>query len=590
MSASDTPDNEKQRQDPMDPSTMASLKHWGDPLVSAKQRMENEVTLDLGWGRLIFGQTFASADRLAREICREAPGRRDVALYIRDPHVVVALDPQQLFLDPSHTFRLPLRDAALDISEDRGWRIRQITEGADTAQDETAINRLYQVRGMVPVQDGFLNHNLRNSALAILVAETDDHGEILGVVTGVDHVLAFNDPDQGASLWSLAVDPQCLYPGIGASLVKALAAFFQARQRTYLDLSVMHDNAEAIALYQKLGFQRVPVYCVKHKNPINEKLFVGPDRYSDLNIYARIIVDEARRRGIAVDILDAQHGYFRLSQGGRSITCRESLCELTSAIAMSRCDDKRVTRNVLTASGLRMPAQILADDPETVRDFLAHHQRVVVKPARGEQGHGVQVDLRTPDTVEAAITTARRFCDDVIVEEMVDGEDLRIIVIGYQIVAAATRRPAEITGDGHQNIRTLIEKQSRRRQAATGGESHIPVDTETLRCIEATGYTLDSVLPAGQRLRVRKTANLHTGGTIHDVTDQVHPQVREVAEQAARALEIPVVGFDFMVPDLAGEPYAIIEANERPGLANHEPQPTAQRFVDLLFPHSRIEH
>jgi GNAT-family acetyltransferase (TIGR03103 family) len=577
-------------ENPLDPVRMATLKHWGDlPAHTALEDMRPEATVDCGWGRLIFGQTFRSPGRLAREICREAPGRRDVALYIRDPHVVVSLDPQKLFLDPSHTFRLPLHDVNLDIGENQGWRIRQIAEGADLAHDEAAINRLYQVRGMVPVHEDFLARNLQNPVIAILVVETDDSGEILGVVTGVDHVLAFNDPDQGASLWSLAVDPQCLYPGIGASLVKALAALFQARQRTYLDLSVMHDNAEAIALYRKLGFQRVPVYCVKHKNPINEKLFVGPDRHSDLNIYARIIVDEARRRGIAVDILDAHHGYFRLSQGGRSITCRESLSELTSAVAMSRCDDKRVTRNVLTASGLRMPAQILADDPETVRDFLARYQRVVVKPARGEQGHGVQVDLRTPDTVEAAITTARRFCDDVIVEEMVDGEDLRIIVIGYQMVAAATRRPAEITGDGRQDIRTLIEKQSRRRQAATGGESHIPLDTETLRCIEAADYTLDSVLPAGQRLRVRKTANLHTGGTIHDVTDQVHPHLRDVAEQAARALEIPVVGFDFMVPDLAGEDYAIIEANERPGLANHEPQPTAQCFVDLLFPHSRME-
>ncbi len=454
-------------ENPLDPVRMATLKHWGDlPAHTALEDMRPEATVDCGWGRLIFGQTFRSPGRLAREICREAPGRRDVALYIRDPHVVVSLDPQKLFLDPSHTFRLPLHDVNLDIGENQGWRIRQIAEGADLAHDEAAINRLYQVRGMVPVHEDFLARNLQNPVIAILVVETDDSGEILGVVTGVDHVLAFNDPDQGASLWSLAVDPQCLYPGIGASLVKALAALFQARQRTYLDLSVMHDNAEAIALYRKLGFQRVPVYCVKHKNPINEKLFVGPDRHSDLNIYARIIVDEARRRGIAVDILDAHHGYFRLSQGGRSITCRESLSELTSAVAMSRCDDKRVTRNVLTASGLRMPAQILADDPETVRDFLARYQRVVVKPARGEQGHGVQVDLRTPDTVEAAITTARRFCDDVIVEEMVDGEDLRIIVIGYQMVAAATRRPAEITGDGRQDIRTLIEKQSRRRQAA----------------------------------------------------------------------------------------------------------------------------
>jgi D-alanine-D-alanine ligase-like ATP-grasp enzyme len=105
--------------------------------------------------------------------------------------------------------------------------------------------------------------------------------------------------------------------------------------------------------------------------------------------------------------------------------------------------------------------------------------------------------------------------------------------------------------------------------------------------VRAAGHTMDTVLPAGTVLPVRKTANLHTGGTIHDVTDQLHPALREVAERAARALEIPVVGFDFMVPDLGGTDYAIIEANERPGLANHEPQPTAERFIDLLFPQTR---
>ena len=86
---------------------------------------------------------------------------------------------------------------------------------------------------------------------------------------------------------------------------------------------------------------------------------------------------------------------------------------------------------------------------------------------------------------------------------------------------------------------------------------------------------------------MRKTANLHTGGTIHDVTGRLHPELAQVAELAARALEIPVVGFDFIVPDVEGSDYAIIEANERPGLANHEPQPTAERFVDLLFPQTR---
>ena len=86
---------------------------------------------------------------------------------------------------------------------------------------------------------------------------------------------------------------------------------------------------------------------------------------------------------------------------------------------------------------------------------------------------------------------------------------------------------------------------------------------------------------------VRRTANLHTGGTIHDVTARLHPKLAEAAVRASRALEIPVVGLDFMVPAIDGEDYAIVEANERPGLANHEPQPTAERFIDLLFPQTR---
>ncbi|MNO79431.1 Cyanophycin synthetase [compost metagenome] len=161
------------------------------------------------------------------------------------------------------------------------------------------------------------------------------------------------------------------------------------------------------------------------------------------------------------------------------------------------------------------------------------------------------------------------------------------MVIGYEVVAAAIRRPAEVIGDGRHSIRELIEAQSRRRQAATGGESRIPLDEETGRTLADAGCDYDDVLPSGQRLAVRRTANLHTGGTMEDVTASLHPKLRDAAVRAARALEIPVTGLDFLVED-AGQPdYVIIEANERPGLANHEPQPTAERFVDLLFPLSR---
>ena len=87
-----------------------------------------------------------------------------------------------------------------------------------------------------------------------------------------------------------------------------------------------------------------------------------------------------------------------------------------------------------------------------------------------------------------------------------------------------------------------------------------------------------------EEIAVRKTANLHTGGTIHDVTGEVHGRLIDAALAAARAIDIPVVGIDFLVPSPRSPKYTFIEANERPGLANHDPQPTAERFVDFLFP------
>jgi len=347
---------------------------------------------------------------------------------------------------------------------------------------------------------------------------------------------------------------------------------------------VMHDNLKAIRLYERLGFERIPAFALKNKNAYNEPLFLGPTPEADLNPYAAIIVNEARRRGIGIEVIDAAAGYFALVLGGRRIVCRESLSELTTAVAMSRCDDKAVTHRVLRRAGLRVPEQARLESLDQAEAFLSRFGRVVVKPARGEQGVGISVDVRDPETLERAVRGARRFCDTVILEEYVAGDDLRIVVIDFRVVAAAIRRPAQVVGNGQRTVRELVEAQSRRRRTATGGESAIPMDGETERCIAQAGYDWDALLPEGELLQVRKTANLHTGGTIHDVTADLHPKLAEDAVAAALALDIPVTGLDFIVPAVDRPDYVIIEANERPGLANHEPQPTAKRFVDLLFP------
>ena len=482
-----------------------------------------------GWGRLLIGHTYPDASELAADLLNEQAGERDIALYVAAPQQVLAQAPQQLFLDPSDTLRLWFSDYRPAQCVFRGYRIRR----AQNAEDWQAINCLYQMRGMLPIDPDKLTPR-RLGGPVYWLAEDEDSGMVIGSVMGLNHHKAYKDPENGSSLWCLAVDPRCTRPGVGEVLVRHLIEQFMSRGLSYLDLSVLHDNGQAKKLYAKLGFRELQTFSIKRKNGINQTLFLGPGPHTDMNPYARIIVDEALRRGIEVQVDDSEAGLFTLSQGGRRIRCRESLTDLTSAVSMTLCQDKRLTHRALARAGLRLPAQRLAGNAEENAAFLAEHGSLVVKPVDGEQGQGVAVDLRSPAEVQAAIERAQPFDSRVLLESFHPGLDLRILVIGFEVV------------------------------------------------------DYGSVLPQGQRLAVRKTANLHTGGSLEDVTEILHPTLADAAVKAARALDIPVVGLDLLVPAADQADYVFIEANERAGLANHQPQPTAERFIDLLFPLSQV--
>lgn len=548
----------------------------------AVEDFPENVVIHCGWGRLLLGHTFASETLLADTLLQEKPGERDIAMYVANPHLVLNRAPQSLFLDPSDTWRLWLNNYRPRPRSIPGVLIRRAT----SAEDIEAINNIYHSRQMVPLKPGDAFKDLYSSRLLHLVAAGTHSHRIVGTVMGVNHEKVFNDPEKGSSLWCLAVAPDCKTPGVGEALVRYLIEYFQARGCQYLDLSVLHNNESAKSLYRKLKFEPINTFAIKTKSAINEKLFTGVPQWSKLNPYARIVVDEALSRGIEVIMDDEENGLFTLSLGGRQIRCHESLTDITSAVSMTLCQNKLLTHKVLTKAGLTTPEYALYRDSRQAEVFLNEHKSVVVKPIDSEQGLGISVDVRDAAGLDAAVARARSIANEIILERYHPGQDLRVLVIGQQVVAAAIRRPAEIVGDGEKDIKTLIEKQSRRRQAATGGESRIPLDTETERCIKETGYDWHSVLKPDERLFVRKTANLHTGGMLIDVTGQLHPVLREAALAAASALNIPVTGIDMIVeaPDKAD--YVIIEANERPGLANHEPHPTAQRFIDLLFPYS----
>lgn len=309
-----------------------------------------------------------------------------------------------------------------------------------------------------------------------------------------------------------------------------------------------------------------------------------PECYDQLNLYSQVIVDEAVRRGIHVDVLDPATGELALTCDGRRVTTVESLSELTSAVAFRRCDHKAHTRRVLERRGLRVPAGRTAtfDDEDVV--FLREWGDIVVKPARGEGGAGVSVGVVDAEGLAVATRAAQAVCPEVILEQRCEGEDLRILVIGGEVVAASVRKPPEVTGTGVDTVGELVGSLSRSRSSATSGASLVPLDDTTLEVVRAQGYDFDSVLPRDIVIAVRRTANLHTGGTIHDVTEELHPELAAISVRAAEAIDIPVLGLDMVVPAVNRPYYVIIEANEQPGLANHEPQPTVERFIDLLFP------
>ena len=539
------------------------------------------VALDCGWGQIVFGQTFADRSQAAEVLRAEIEGTRDICIYLRDAHVFVADHPDEFFVDPSLTFRLDLPAEGISSEPPPNVTITELR----TIEEADAVNAIYARNGMVTAPSDVLLQVASRPEVLHLVASLST-GPLIGTVTVVDHAALFDDPANGSSLWCLTVDPDVAPMGLGQALLGRLAAEMAARGRAFVDLSVLADNTGAIRLYERLGFHQVPELVVKRKNPINERLFraAPPEHYDELNPYTKIVADEALRRGIRVEVTDPQWGELRLTQGARVMHTRESLSELTSALAMARCDDKRVTRRVLSDAELRIPRGVTAGDETANVDFLNEVGTVVVKPARGEQGQGITVGVADPESLRRAVADARGYCPDVLIEEMVAGQDIRVLVIDHKVVAAAIRRPAWVLGDGAHTIGQLIERQSRRRAAATGGESRIPVDSGTTDTVAEAGWSMDDVLPKGEELTVRRTANLHTGGTIHDVTSELHPVLAEACVAASRALAIPVTGIDVLAPAPDQPEYVIIEANERPGLANHEPQPTTERFVDLLFP------
>lgn len=283
------------------------------------------------------------------------------------------------------------------------------------------------------------------------------------------------------------------------------------------------------------------------------------------------LMEAARVRGIEVQDLAPQLGsdVVAYSQDGLSVRVRKGrVFPHLNAVAERLCDDKHATKAMLSSVGVPVPGGRPFQRLTEVEGLLDGRACWVLKPRIGTHGAGVCVGLRRPHEVAAAMDPT--LGPDWLLEEQVEGRDLRIQAIGGRLVAACRRDPARIMGDGHSTVEALVAAE-RARVRAANPQNDLSLDPEALTLLAAELLDLYSVPAKGRVVWLRRTANMATGGRAVDLTTALHPGWATLTQWVAEALDISVFAIDAVTPDPAGPPRlgAVIEVNARPEWLHH---------------------
>ncbi|MEY3121821.1 MAG: hypothetical protein RI993_646 [Pseudomonadota bacterium] len=321
---------------------------------------------------------------------------------------------------------------------------------------------------------------------------------------------------------------------------------------------------------------------------LNEEIRLGPSTDS--------IVQAAVARGIPFRRL-TEGSLVQFGWGSKQRRIQASESDLTSAVAESIAQDKELTKTLLHAAGIPVPQGRNVDSAEDA--WVAACEigtPVVVKPLDSNQGKGVTVNLVDARQIKAAYIMAAGFSDDVLVERYVPGYDFRMLVVGNQLVAAARRDPPQITGNGIHSIRQLVGQVNldpKRGEGHVASLTKIPLDEISLSHLASQGLSAESIPEKGVRVVLRSNANLSTGGTATDVTDDVHPELAERVIAAAKVVGLDICGIDVVCRNVAlsleEQAGGIIEINAAPGLRMHlqpsfgKSRAVGEAIIDNMF-------
>ena len=309
------------------------------------------------------------------------------------------------------------------------------------------------------------------------------------------------------------------------------------------------------------------------------------------------LVHAAEERGIPWLRLNSQ-SLVQLGYGKYQQRIQATITGRTSHIAVELASDKEETNKILASLGLPVPRQELAhSEDQAKRSARRIGFPVVTKPYNGNHGRGISIRLMNDEEVVAGFRVAREHSRSVIVETFVTGDDHRLLVVNGELVAATRRTPGHVVGDGVHTVSQLVEVVNQDPRRGVGHEkvlTRIELDAQAETMLGRIGYDKDSLPKVDEIVYLRSTANLSTGGTATDVTDIIHPDNRDMAVRAIKAIGLDVGGVDFLSDNIA-ESYqthggGICEVNAAPGFRMHvapsegTPRDVAGPVIDMLFP------
>lgn len=303
--------------------------------------------------------------------------------------------------------------------------------------------------------------------------------------------------------------------------------------------------------------------------------------YEQLELSTQIIINEAQKRGVEVEVLDWDENFIRLIKANKVEYIKQGTkTSLDNYVVPLIMENKELTKLILREHTINVPDSVtvknLDDGLLMYSDF--ENKDIVIKPKSANFGEGVLIikDLKSKEVYANAIKDAFNYSKDVLIEDYVAGEEYRFLVVTDEVLAVMYRVPANVKGDGIHNIQELVDKKNQDPRRGKGYLTPLekieigPIERHNLN---AQNIDVNHVPKQGEVVYLRENSNLSTGGDSVDFTDEVHEEYKQIAIKSAEAVDAKICGVDIIIQDVKTKPdknnHSIIELNFNPVIYPH---------------------